>query len=131
LKDEKVAGSPICSDAEFIRRVYLDITGHIPPPDKVAAFLDSKDASKRAKLIDELLVNPDFGKRLADIWATLLLPKNSDNRGLSNEPMLKWLEDGFNAGKPWNKMVHELLTVTGSQEQNGAVTFWIANGTVD
>jgi len=131
LKEEKVPGAATCSDAEFIRRVYLDITGHIPPAEKVAAFLDSKDANKRAKLVDELLANPDFGKRLADIWATLLLPKNSDNRGLSNDPMLKWLEDGFNGNKPWNKMVHELLTVTGSQEQNGAVTFWIANGTVD
>jgi hypothetical protein len=131
LKDENVSPSPICTDAEFIRRVYLDITGHIPPADKVAAFLDSKDANKRAKLIDELLANPDFGKRLADIWQTLLLPKNSDNRGLSHDPMVKWLEDGFNTGKPWDKMVHELLTVTGSQEQNGSVTFWVANGTVD
>src|SRR5438552_50411 len=41
-------------DAEFLRRAYLDITGVIPPSDKVVAFLDSKQADKRARLIDEL-----------------------------------------------------------------------------
>src|SRR5262249_58149714 len=82
LKAEGVTPSPLSSDAEFLRRVYLDITGHIPTAEKAAAFLDDRDPNKRAKLVDELLASEDYGKHLADIWETLLLPKNSDNRRL-------------------------------------------------
>src|SRR5438105_15740444 len=57
LDADKVAASPVCDDAEFIRRASLDITGVIPPADRVAAFLDSKEPAKRAQLIDELLAS--------------------------------------------------------------------------
>src|SRR5687768_13883610 len=62
LDKAKVSASPLADDAEFLRRVYLDIHGVIPPPDKVAAFLDSKDPDKRAKVVDELLANPQYGR---------------------------------------------------------------------
>ena len=55
LKKLGVVQSELCTDAEFLRRVYLDLTGVIPSTDKARAFLDSTDTSKRAKLIDELL----------------------------------------------------------------------------
>jgi hypothetical protein len=131
LAAEKVPTSPLADDGEFIRRVYLDITGVIPSADKVAAFLDSKDPDKRAKLIDELLASPAYGKHLADIWQALLLPRTSDNRRLQTQPMVKWLEEKFNANTPWDKMVSELITATGAQDKNGAVTFFAAAQTAD
>ncbi len=131
LKAEGVSPSPLASDAEFLRRVCLDVTGHIPSAEKAAAFLDDKDPNKRAKLIDELLASEDYGKHLADIWQTLVIPKNSDNRRLDAAPMGTWLEEQFNKNQPWNKMVHDLITASGAQDKNGAVTFFIANGTVD
>src|SRR5215475_15235840 len=54
LAAEKVTPAPRADDSEFLRRVYLDITGVIPPADKARSFLDSRDPDKRAKLIDEL-----------------------------------------------------------------------------
>src|SRR5215212_7799701 len=51
LSAEKVTPAPPADDAEFLRRVYLDITGVIPPADKVVAFLESKQPDKRARLI--------------------------------------------------------------------------------
>jgi hypothetical protein len=60
LAAEKVTSAPQADDAEFLRRVYLDITGVIPPADKVRAFLDSKQPDKRARLIDEC--TPATGK---------------------------------------------------------------------
>ncbi len=131
LKAEGVTASPLAADAEFLRRVYLDITGHIPSADKAAAFLDDKDPNKRAKIIDELLASEDYGKHLADIWQALLIPKNSDNRRLDAEPMAKWLQEHFNKNQPWNQMVHDLLTASGPQDKNGATTFFVANATVD
>lgn len=131
LSDAEVRPSPRAGDAEFLRRVYLDITGVIPPASKVAAFLDSKDPNKRALLIDELLASPLYGRHMADIWQALILPRNSDNRRLSAEPLVKWLEQGFNENKPWDRFVSDLITATGSADENGAVTFFLANPTPD
>jgi hypothetical protein len=131
LAEEKVKPSPQADDAEFCRRVYLDLAGHVPPADKGTAFLDSKDADKRAKLIDELLASEEFGKHEADIWQHLLVQRTSDNRRIGLDPMYEWLEKNFNADKPWDKMVTDLLTAEGTQDDNGAVTYVLANAGVD
>jgi len=131
LQAEKVIPSERADDSEFLRRVYLDIVGHIPTAEQAAAFIDNKDANKRAKLVEELLASPDYGRHMADMWKSLLLPRNSDNRALQTDPMTKWLEEGFNSDKPWNKIVHEVLTATGEQDKDGAVTYYVANATVD
>lgn len=132
LAAEKITPSGRADDAEFLRRAYLDIVGHIPPLEKAAAFLDSKDPKKRAKLIDELLASTDYGRHMADIWQGLLLVHgDSTKRFLSTQPMVSWLEDNFNKNKPWNAMVHELVTASGAQDKNGAVTYFLSQGTVD
>jgi hypothetical protein len=64
LKEEKVPSSPQAEDAEFLRRVCLDITGVSPTAERARTFLDSTDPDRRAKLIDELLASKDFGKRM-------------------------------------------------------------------
>jgi hypothetical protein len=131
LAREGIPASPLSGDAEFLRRAYLDLTGRIPPADKVAAFLDSKDANKRAKVIEELLADPRYGTWMAETWANLMVKRESNNRLLKSKPLLDWLAAGFNANKPWDKIVYELLTATGDQDQNGAVTYFVGNPTVD
>jgi hypothetical protein len=131
LAAEKVPASPRADDAELMRRVYLDLTGVIPTAEQAAAFLDSKDTDKRRQLIDELLASPKFGRHMADIWQGLLLTRNSDNRRLQGEPLVVWLEKSFNANKPWDQFVTALLTASGPQDKNGAVTYFLANATVD
>ncbi len=131
LAAEKVVPSARAGDAEFVRRVSLDLTGVIPPAEKVASFLDSTDPSKRATLIEELLTSPRYGRHLADTWQRLMLPRDSDNRRLQAAPFVQWLEEKFNANTPWDRMVRDLLTATGTQEQNGAVTYFLANPTTD
>ncbi|MFO0879023.1 MAG: DUF1549 and DUF1553 domain-containing protein [Gemmataceae bacterium] len=133
LHAEKTEPSPRCSDEEFVRRVYLDLTGKIPTAEQALAFLDSREANKRAQLIDELLASKEYGRHLADIWQTLLLPRNSDNRRLLQyyEHLTKWMETKFNANTPWNEMVQELLTAKGDVTKNGPVIYWVANNTAD
>lgn len=131
LKAEKVAASPCAGDAEFLRRVSLDLTGVIPTAERAAAFLDSKEPDKRARLIDELLASPRFGRHLSDLWQDLLLTRTSDNRRLASAPFARWLEDNFNANKPWDRLVRDLLTASGQQDKNAAVTYFLSNGTVD
>jgi hypothetical protein len=131
LQTEQVQPSPRADDAEFLRRVYLDLTGTIPAAEKAAAFLDSQATDKRAKLIEDLLASPQYGRHLADIWQALLLPRSSDNRRLSFDPTIQWLADGFKANKPWDQMVREILTATGDMDKNPAVAYYFANPTAD
>lgn len=127
LAADKVRPAPLADDAEFCRRAYLDISGVIPSGEQAAAFLDSKDLHKRKKLIDELLASPNFGRHLGDIWQDLLLvQRDIFSRGLPSEPLANWFAEGFNSNKPWDQQVTELLTSTGTQEQNPATTFFLA-----
>src|SRR5262249_7417938 len=74
---------------------------------------------------------PNYGRHMADLWAGQMLPRLSDNRRLQAEPMAQWLETQFSSNVAWDKFVTELLTATGAQEKNGAVTYFLANNTVD
>ena len=131
LAEGKVEPSPLATDEEFLRRVYLDLTGVIPSSDKARAFLDDKDPQKRGKLIDELLASPNFGRHLADIWQSKLLPRDSGNRFVLREPFVKWLETEFNKNTPWNQFVSKLVAAEGTVEENPAVTYFLANRSVD
>ncbi len=131
LADAKLTPSARSTDEEFLRRAYLDITGVIPPADKAKEFLDDKSDDKRAKLIDELLADPHYGRRMADIWAAKLFPKDSGNRFVLKEPLYKWLEEEFNKNPGWDKFVTSLVTATGTVADNPAVTYFLANRAVD
>lgn len=133
LKAEGVSTSPLADDAELLRRLYLDLTGRVPPADRVVSFLDDRDPNKRAKLIDELLASADYGKRQADLWQKLLVPPSSDNRFLVQLlPKLKdSLEADFNKNKPWDVMVRDLVSATGQVDQNLNAVYLLANGTPD
>ncbi len=111
LEADRIPASPPCDDAEFLRRVYLDITGVIPPADKAAAFLDSSDSGKRAKLIDELLASEDYGWHFADLWCDLI---NIKDLPIYREPFTTWMSESLNAGRGWDEIVLELLTAEGS-----------------
>lgn len=130
-KESGIALSPRATDAEFLRRVHLDLVGKIPTIEKARAFLDSNDAEKRAKLIDELLASPDFGRHMADIWQTLLLSKNSTARRLDTGVFVDWLAHQFNENRPWDGMVRDIVTAKGPQDKNPATTFWLSQVSVD
>jgi hypothetical protein len=132
-KSEKVNVSLRTTDHEFLRRVYLDLTSKIPTAQQAVDFLDSEDPDKRAKLIDELLASKDYGRRMADIWQALLLPRTSETRRLVQfyPKMTTWLEEQFNANTSWDKITREIVTAAGPVNQKGPVVYWLANPTAD
>src|SRR4051812_10179692 len=71
-KEQKVTPAPLADDAEFLRRVYLDITGKLPGAARAKAFLDGGAPDKRARLIDELLAAPEYGGYFARTWRNLM-----------------------------------------------------------
>ncbi len=131
LTQAMIKPSPNSTDAEFLRRVSLDIAGTIPSADKAAAFLDDKSPDKRTRLIDELVQNAGYGKRMGDIWTGLMYPFDSDNRFVSKAPLRTWLVEKFNANLPWDQMAFELITATGDLDKNGAAGYMMSNRGVD
>jgi hypothetical protein len=123
LKAEKISCSPRTDDAEFLRRVYLDLHGVIPAVDQARAFLKSAAPDRRARLVEELLGSPRYAAHFADLWHNHLYPPNANNR-IKPEALVRWLEHGFRT-KTWDRLVHELMTATGPQDQNGAVTYML------
>lgn len=131
LTEAKIPASAACSDEEFLRRAYLDITGVIPTAEKAKAFLDDPSPDKRARLLDELLADPNYGRRMADIWTAKLFPRDSANRFVQKEPFYKWFESEFNANTPWDVLVSKLVTAEGDVTSNPAVTYFLANRSID
>lgn len=127
LKDAQIPASATCSDAEFIRRATLDITGTLPTVERVRAFLVDKKSAKRATLVDELLADSDYGEYFGAIWFDLLVVPNDDNRGMISRAFEPWLAGQFNAGKSWDKIVTAILTADGKRDDNPATVFWFAN----
>ncbi len=94
----------IADDAEFVRRIYLDLTGCIPTADEARAFLDDSAANKREQLIDKLLAGPRYARRMREHFNVMLL----ERRGSSPE-WDKYLETSFAANKPWDRLAQEIL----------------------
>ena len=112
LRAAKAPPSGRSDDAEFQRRVYLDLTGRLPPPDKAVAFLDSSEPDKRAQLIDALLASPDFGRHWARYWAELFVKRDGEqNKRLKSEEFRAWLAEQFHQGRGWDQILTGMLTV--------------------
>lgn len=130
-----VKPAPLADDAEFVRRVYLDLTGRIPHVSEVRAFFDDQATNKRRVLVEELLKGPHFVNHFTHVWRDLLLPRNNDQQVQFLAAEIEtWLRPRLRDNKPYDRMVRELLTpsVTSGrvgmlQSGNGALTFFRAN----
>lgn len=126
LKLMKILPSELCTDAEFLRRILLDLTGLPPTGDQVRTFLADKRASKtkREAKIDELLSSPDFVDQWTLKWSDLLM----SNRKFITEKGVwafrNWIRSAIAANKPYDKFVYELITASGSTFENPAANYY-------
>ena len=119
--------SPPASDAEFIRRAYLDAAGILPSPAEVDQFLKDPGTDKRERLIDAIMKRPEFVDYWAYKWSDLLLVSSNH---LSNEEMWSyydWIRDSVASNKAWNQFVYQIVTATGNTVQNGAANYWVVH----
>lgn len=126
----KISPVKISGDAEFLRRVYLDLNGVIPTAKQARLFLDDKSSDKRQKLIDDLLTNPDYALGMARVFDVMLIERRIPMGGnLYDVPSSVWksyLVSSFADNKPWDQMVGEILGTDGSEENiAGASKFYI------
>ncbi|MFO1021254.1 MAG: DUF1553 domain-containing protein [Planctomycetales bacterium] len=127
-KENEVIPSPFADDSEWLRRVNLDIVGHIPNEKTATEFLreGTKNDDRREKLLEELLSSPDFARNFASQWANLLVGRRPPNQ-IDRAGLQKFLQEQFEKNRPWNEIVRALITAEGSQRENGAVNFLLAH----
>jgi hypothetical protein len=123
LQAEGVVPVGPSDDAEFLRRVTLDVLGVPPTEEEVRAFLASKDPGKREAKVGALLADPLYGERQAEIWSRLLFAELRRYRGPERESVRRWLVDSFNSGRGLDALAREVLTATGNTRENPALAF--------
>ena len=124
-KRMKILPSALANDAEFIRRIYFDLTGMPPTSEKVRQFMadPSPSREKREKLADELIGSPDFVEAWANKWADLL-QCNSEALGEKGVWVYRnWIKQCVAQNIPYNKWVKEMITADGSCYQNPEVNY--------
>lgn len=119
----KLTANPKTTDEQFVRRVYLDVTGTIPTYQQTVAFLSKKDADKRSKLIDELLGSDGYASHSFNYWADVLRYTDILTSDLRGEPYRQWIKQSLAENKPWDVMVHEMLTAEGLVWENPATGY--------
>ncbi len=124
LQRLNITPSNACDDHTFLRRATTDICGRIPTVDEVTSFLADESTDKRAKLVDRLLLEPEFADHWANKWADLLRP-NPYHVGIkATFNYDRWIRQSFHERKPWDQFVRELIAAKGSTFHNGAVTMF-------
>jgi Protein of unknown function (DUF1549)/Protein of unknown function (DUF1553) len=110
-KDKNVQPAPVADDAEFLRRVYLDLIGRIPSAGEARQFLADKSPEKRRRLVDMLLDYPRYTVHWMNYWEALLLPESKfeSTNGVSRS-FEAWVRKQMQSNTAYDKMVRELLT---------------------
>ncbi len=122
----KIQPSDPCNDAEFLRRVHLDLTGLPPTITELKAFLADNSPSrlKRREKIDALLGNPDFVDHWTNKWADLL-QVNSKFLGAEGAKSFRdWIRSAIAENRPYDKFVRDILTASGSNKTNPAASYF-------
>ena len=119
LKEEDIKPSKRSGDAEFLRRVHLDLTGKIPTVEAVVDFLEDGSKDKREKKIDELIGSELYLDYWTRLWSNWLIGRDDNNReqrmGLEG-----WIRESLAQNMPYNQFVTALITAEGSVQENGA-----------
>lgn len=119
-KDFDGDAAPRTSDAEFIRRIHLDLAGRIPSSSQVTAFLNDASPEKRQEVIDGLLASPDYADRMTNLFNVMLMERRGDD-----DDWQAFLRTCFAENRPWNQIVGSILKPDHEDEQlRGAAYFY-------
>jgi hypothetical protein len=124
--------APVSDDAEFLRRVHLDLAGMPPDAGELRQFLASTDPAKRAREIDRLLVADTFPRRMREWLSAMLLERRTDTK-VGDPKWSAYLEHAFAENKPWNQLVAELIfsEPAADKQPHPAERFFLVDGRAD
>ena len=118
--------APPTNDADFHRRVRLDVTGLIPTADEARRFIKEENPSKRVWLVDELLGSPAYARHMQNTIDVLLM-QNRAPRYVKRDAWDNYLYTSFLENKPWDQLVRELFTADGTKDEDKAAIRFIVD----
>jgi Protein of unknown function (DUF1553)/Protein of unknown function (DUF1549) len=114
LAKDGIPPAPLADDAEFFRRLSLDLNGRIPTVTQLVDFLDDTRPDKRRLSIDELLDGPEnaplYVQHFAHFWRRQLLAQTGKQPDTVVAPLEGWLRKQLTANTPYDQLVRRLLT---------------------
>lgn len=121
LKD----AAPRADDAEFLRRVYLNLTGVIPSTQEARAFLADTTPDKRVQLVDKLLASDGYARHMTNLFDMLLMDRRPDKH-VKRAEWRDFLHSSFAANKPYDQLVRDILAADGSDpKKRAAAKFYL------
>ncbi|MBI1904396.1 MAG: DUF1549 domain-containing protein [Planctomycetia bacterium] len=138
-EENGVTPSPMASDGEWLRRLYLDVLGRIPTVEETKAFAADRSQDKRRKLVQKLLYSDEYveeyARNFTTIWTNILIGRTGGTdprRPVSRLGLQQYLRRSFLKNKPYDEMVVDLISANGSntpgeEDYNGAVNFLLDN----
>lgn len=122
----KILPSDVCTDEEFVRRLYIDLTGMPPTADQTRAFLNSPGDSRarRAALVDALVGSGEFVEHWTNKWADLL---QVNRKFLGEEGALalrNWIKQCVASNMPYDEFARQVLTASGSNMENPPAAYY-------
>ena len=126
LKRTKTLPSGLCTDTEFLRRIYLDLTGLPPTADQVRQFLADKRTSreKRDAMIDQLIGSDPFVDHWANKWSDLLQVNSKFLGGEGARAFHGWIRQQIKDNTPYDKFAYQILSAKGSNKENPAASYF-------
>src|SRR5262249_58334031 len=126
LKRVKVLPSDLCSDADFVRRVYIDLTGLPPEPDVVRSFLAGTRPTqkKRDEMIDKLVGSPEYVEQWTNKWADMLQVNRKFLGDVGAKALRDYIRKAVADNKPYDQFAYEVLTGTGSNAEHPAAAYF-------
>jgi hypothetical protein len=126
LKKVKVKPSELCTDSDFIRRLFIDLTGLPPQPEDVRAFLaDSRPARvKRDELVDKLIGSEPFIENWTNKWADLLQVNRKFLGDVGAKALREYIRNAVATNMPYDKFAYSILTASGSNATNGPASYY-------
>lgn len=118
-KAQGIVPAARADDATFLRRVYLDVVGTVPPPDVTARFIADGSPDKRKKLVDDLLASPPYAEHWMNYWDDVLMGRENRGNLVDRVAFRYWLRARFEANAPWDRMVRDLVAATGQNSAGG------------
>jgi hypothetical protein len=118
--------STLSTDEQFLRRASVEITGTLPTPAQVDAFLQDNSPQKRDRLVDRLVDSVEYSYFFANKWADVLRLKRRGqaDRVYGTFAFHKWIQTAMAEDKPFDEFARDLLTATGSEETDPAVVWY-------
>ena len=115
-------------DAEFLRRVYVDICGTTPTPSETMSFLADRGPDKRKRKVDELIVKPDCAREWAEYWTDVMdgeaTTKKREDQIKTN--LRSWFEDELKNNVAFDEITRRLVSAEGYVQNNGATGYMLS-----